>query len=65
MEKKSLSLKSTKKNVNFPTEYCFRSTSNGLSAIKFQEVSLNGSVNDFSVDCNSIDKFEMLNVHKC
>ena len=63
--KEIFKLKVDKKNVNFPTEYCFRSTSNGLSAIKFQEVSLNGSVNDFSVDCNSIDKFEMLNVHKC
>ena len=29
-----------------------------------REVSLNGNVNDFSVDYNSIDKSNILNIHK-
>ena len=44
------------KNVNFPTKFCLRSISNGFSATKSGEVSLNGNVYDVSVDYNSIDK---------
>ena len=44
------------KNVNFPTKFCLRSISNGFSATKSGEVSLNGNVYDVSVDHNSIDK---------
>ena len=55
MEKKSLSLKPTKKNVNFPTQFCLGSSSSGFSTIASREVSLNGNMYDFSVDYNSID----------
>ena len=44
------------KNVNFPTVFCLRSISNGFSATKSREVSLNGNVYYFSDDYNSIDK---------
>ena len=43
---------------------CLGSISNGFSAIESREVSLNGSVFDFSVDCNSIDKSDILHIHK-
>ena len=52
------------KNVNFPTQFCLGSISNGFSAAESREVSLNGNVYDFSVDCNSIDKSDILNIHK-
>ena len=38
--------------------------SNGFSATGSREVSLNGNVYDFSVDYNSIDKSDILNIHK-
>ena len=38
------------KNVNFPTQICLGSISNGFSAHEFREVSLNGNVHDFLVD---------------
>ena len=56
--------KADKKNVNFPTQFCLRSISNGFSALKSREVSLNGNVHDFSVAYNSIDKSAILNIHK-
>ena len=43
------------KNVNFPTQFFLGSISNGFSATESKEVSLYGSVYDFSVDYNSID----------
>ena len=39
------------------------SISNGFSAVESREVSLNGNVNDFSVDYNSIDKSDIINIH--
>ena len=56
--------KADNKNVNFPTQFCLRSISNGFSATKSREVSLNGNVYDFSVDYNSIDKSDISNIHK-
>ena len=38
--------------------------SNGFSATGSREVSLNGNVYDVSVDYNSIDKSDILNIHK-
>ena len=32
---------------------------------EYSEGSLIGNVYDFSVDYNSIDKFDILNIHKC
>ena len=57
-------LKADNKNVNFPTRFCLGSISNGFSATESREVSLNGNVYDFSVDYNSIDKSDILNIHK-
>ena len=37
---------------------------NGWSATETREVSLNGNVYDFLVDYNSIDKSDILNIHK-
>ena len=35
-----------------------------LSPLESREVSLNGNVYDFSIDYNSIDKSNILNIHK-
>ena len=42
------------KNVNFPTQFCLRSISNGFSAVESREVFLNGNACDFLVDYSSI-----------
>ena len=60
MEKKYLA---ENKNVNFPTQFCLGSISNGFSAHESREVSSNGNVYDFSVDYNLIDKSDILNIH--
>ena len=52
------------KNVNFPTRFCLGSISDGLNNIESREAFLNGNVYDFSVDYNSIDKSDILNIHK-
>ena len=44
MERKSLSLKPTKKKDNFLTRFYLDSISNGVSAFGSTEVSLNGNV---------------------
>ena len=64
MEKKSISLKPTTKNVNFPAQFCLESISNGFGATESRKVSLKGNVYDFSVDCNAINKSDILNTHK-
>ena len=62
--KEIFKFKADNKNVNFLTQFCLGSISNGFSATKSKEVSLNGNVYDFSVDYNSIDKFNILNIRK-
>ena len=57
-------LKTCNKNVNFPTQFCLGSISNGFIAAESREVSLNGNEYDFSVDYNSVDKSDILNIHK-
>ena len=52
------------KNINFPTQFILWSISNGFSANESREVSLNGNVCDFSVDYNSIDKYDMVSINK-
>ena len=52
------------KNINFLMQVCLGGISNGFSAIESREVTLNGNVYDFSVDYNSIDKSDKLNIHK-
>ena len=56
--------KTNNKNLNFSTQFCIRSISNGFSATDCSEVSLNGSEYDSSVDYNSIDKSDILNIYK-
>ena len=62
--KEILKFKANNRNVNFPTQFCLGNISNGFSITESREVSLNGNVYDFSVDYNSIDKFDILNIHK-
>ena len=56
--------KSDNKNVNFLTQFCLGSISNGFSATDSREVSLNGNAYDFSVDYNSINKSDIVNIHR-
>ena len=63
MEKKSLTLKPTIKMLIFKLKFV-QLISNRFSATESREVSLNRVVLDFSVDCDSIDKSDMLNTHK-
>ena len=46
--KEIFKFKADNKNVNFPTQFCLRSNSNGFSNTESREVSLNGNVYDFS-----------------
>ena len=62
--KEIFKFKSGNKNVNFLTQLCLGSISNGFIATESREVSLNGNVYDFSVDYNFIDKSDILNIHK-
>ena len=64
MEKKSFKFKTENNNVNFPTKVCLGNIYNGFGATEFREVSLKGNVYDFLVDCNAINKSDMLNSHK-
>ena len=56
--------KADNKNVNFPTQYCLKSISNGLSATESRKVFLNRNVYDFLVDYNFTDKSDILKVYK-
>ena len=62
--KEIFKFKADNKNVNFPTQFCLGSISNGFSATESREVSLNGNAYDFSVAYNSADKCDILNIHK-
>ena len=61
--KEIIKFKTDNENVNFPTRFCLESISDGFSAIDSRE-SLNGNVHDFSVHYNSVDKSDILNIHK-
>ena len=56
--------KADNKNANFPTLFCLPSISNGFSATQCRQVSLNGSVHDFSADYNYTNKPDILNIPK-
>ena len=62
--KEIFKFKTDSKNVSFPTQFRLGRMSNVFSSTDSREVSLNGNVNDFSVDYNSIDKSNILNIHK-
>ena len=56
--------KASNKNTNFSTQFYLGSISNGFSALESREVSLNGNGYDFSADYNSVDKSNILIIHK-
>ena len=62
--KQIFKFKANNKNVNFPTQFCLGSISRGFSAAESRELYLNGNVYDLSVDNTSIDKSDILNIHK-
>ena len=62
--KEIFTFKADYKNSNFATEICLRIISNRFSATESGEVSLNGNLYGFSVDYNSIDKADILNIQK-
>ena len=62
--KEIFKFKADNENVNFTTQFCLGSISNGFSATDSRQVPLNGNVHDFSVNYNSIDISEILNIHK-
>ena len=47
-ENEIFNFKADNKNVNFPTQFCLWSVSNGFKAIESREVSLKRNVYDFS-----------------
>ena len=61
--KEIFKFKVNNKNVNFPTQFCLGSLSNGFSATGSREVPLNRNVYDFSVNYNSIEKSDILKKH--
>ena len=62
--KEIIKFKADNKNINFPTQCCLGSISNGFGNTESREVSLNGNVYDFSVDYNSIDISDILIIYK-
>ena len=62
--KEIFNFKVNNKNVNFLTQFCLGGISNWSSASDSREVTLNGNVYHFSVDYNSIDKSDILYIHK-
>ena len=62
--KEIFKFKADNKNVNFQLNFVSEAMSNRCSATESREVSLNRKVFDFSVDYNSIDKSDILNIHK-
>ena len=57
--KEIFKFKADNKNINFPTQFCLASISNGFSGSESREVSLNGNVHGFLVNYNS-DKSDLL-----
>lgn len=55
-------VKANIENVNFPTQFFLASIFNGLSAIESREVSLNENVYESSVNYNSVDSPDILNI---
>ena len=62
--KEMFKFKADNRNVNFPTQFCLGSISNGFRATKSREVSLNENVFEISVDYIFIDKSDIINIHK-
>ena len=56
--------KTDNKNVNFTTQFCLRSISNGFSTDVSRERSWDVNVYDVSLDYNSTDESDILNIYK-
>ena len=56
--------KASNKNVNFPSQFCLGSITNIFDYVDSEEVSLKGNMYNFSIDYGSIDKPDILNIHK-
>ena len=63
-EKKYFKFKADNKNINFQNHFCLGNIFNGFSATDSTELFLSRNVYVFSVDNNSIDKSDLLNIHK-
>ena len=61
-EKEIQKLNAYYENVNFPTQFCLGSVSNGFIAVDSGEVSSKGNVYDFSVGYIAIIKPDILNI---
>ena len=55
-------VKANIESVNFSTQFCLPSIFNGLSAIESRELSLNENVYESSVNYNSVDSSDILNI---
>ena len=64
MENKSLTLKKPAIKVLTFGLNCLESIYNGFSASESGKVSLKENVHDFSIDYNSVHKFDILNIQK-
>ena len=62
--KENFNFDANNKNVNFPAQFCFKIISNWFNDIESREVSLNGNMHDVSFDYNSVDKSDILSIHK-
>ena len=62
-EKEVFKFEANNESVNFPTPLCLGSISDGFGAIESRQLSLGGNVYNFSVECNAIDKSDILNIH--
>ena len=49
---------------NFPSQFSLGSIFNKFDSVDSKEVSLKVNVYNFSIDCGSIDKSDILNIHK-
>ena len=56
--------KASNKNNNFSSWFCLGSASDECNSDDLNEVSFKGNICDFSVDFDSIDKSNILNMHK-
>ena len=63
-EKENYKFKANNKNVNFLTHFCLESITNRFDYDESEEVSFKFDIWDFSVDYDTIDKSELLKIHK-
>ena len=63
-KKKIYKFKADNKSVKFPTQFSLGNIANGFGAAESREVSLTGNAYYFLVDYNTIDKSDILNIHK-